>query len=153
MAWPYVEVIWIKSECRVAVLIISLWHLELHIFVGNILLLIIHPGQQTRGSTEWPRYEGPDIPTVREGEMDDKATYENLQRHIPRNPHHLATDEGMAAVRPDAQVEFDLLRRVCEHIADVHGPTVEIDRLGLVVEEEPDVRNEERLFHKLLIEH
>ena len=94
---------------------------------------------------ERPRYQGPDIPTVREG-------YGNRQ-HIPRNPHHLTTDEGMAAVRPDAQVEFDLLRCVCEHIADVHGPTVEIDRLGLVVEEEPDVRNEERLFHKLLIEH
>ena len=73
-------------------------------------------------------------------------------QHIPRNPHYLTTDEGMAAVRPDAQVEFDLLRRVCEYIADVHGPTMEIDRLRLVLEEKPDVRHEERLFHKLLIE-
>ena len=35
---------------------------------------------------------------------------------------------------------------------DVDYPAVEIDRLGFVLEEDPDVRDEERLFHKLLIE-
>jgi len=59
----------------------------------------------------------------------------------------------MAAVRPDAQVEPDLLRRVLELIADAQDPTVEVDHLRLVLEEESDVRDEERLFHKLLIEH
>jgi len=59
----------------------------------------------------------------------------------------------MAAVRPDAQVKSDLLRRVRELITDAQDPTVEVDRLRLVLEEEPDVRDEERLFHKLLIEH
>jgi hypothetical protein len=75
------------------------------------------------------------------------------QLHTPRNPHHLTTDEGMAAVRPDAQVELDLLFRVREHIMDVQDPTVEIDRLRLMLEEESDVRDEERLFHELLVEH
>lgn len=58
----------------------------------------------------------------------------------------------MAAVRPNAQVELDLLRRSREQIADGHDPAAEIDRLGLVLEEEPDVRDEERLFHELLVE-
>ena len=58
----------------------------------------------------------------------------------------------MAAVRPDAQIESDLLRRVREHIMDAHDPAVEIYRLRFVLEEEPDVRDEERLFHKLLVD-
>lgn len=91
-------------------------------------------------------------PTSRRFAMDDKPTYGNPQ-HIPCNPHQLATDERMAAVRPDAQVEPDLLRRVLELIADAQDPTVEVDHLRLVLEEESDVRDEERLFHKLLIEH
>ena len=57
----------------------------------------------------------------------------------------------MAAIRPDAQVEFDLFRRACEHVVDVHDPAVEIDHLRLVLEEESDVRGEERLFHELLV--
>ena len=38
------EVIWIKSECGIAILIVSRWHLELHIFVRDVLLLIVHSG-------------------------------------------------------------------------------------------------------------
>ena len=49
------EVIWIKSEPWVAALIMGRWHLEFHIFVGNVLLLIVHSGQQTQGSTERPK--------------------------------------------------------------------------------------------------
>ena len=59
----------------------------------------------------------------------------------------------MTAICSYAQIEFDRLRRVCEDITNAHDPTVEIDRLGFVLEEEPDVRDEERLFHKLLVEH
>ena len=73
-------------------------------------------------------------------------------QYIPCDPHHLATDERMAPIRPNAQVEFDLLGFIREHIVDVHYPAVEIDRLRLVLEEESDVRDEERLFHKLLVQ-
>ena len=54
MAWPYVEVIGIKSEGLVAALAVSRWHLEFHIFVGNVLLLVVHSGSQIQGSTEQP---------------------------------------------------------------------------------------------------
>jgi len=58
----------------------------------------------------------------------------------------------VASIRPNAQVEFDLLGFIRDHIVDVHHPTVEIDRLRFVLEQDSDVRNEERLFHKLLIQ-
>ena len=35
---------------------------------------------------------------------------------------------------------------------DIHDPTLEIDRLGIVLGKDPDVRDEERLFHELLVE-
>lgn len=58
----------------------------------------------------------------------------------------------MAAICPNTQIEFDLLRRVPHHIVHAHDPPVEIHRLCLVLREEPDVRDEERLFHELLIQ-
>ena len=58
----------------------------------------------------------------------------------------------MAAVCPNTQVELDLLRRVRNRIEDAHDPTVEFDRLNFMLGKYPDVRNEERLFHKLLVE-
>jgi len=58
----------------------------------------------------------------------------------------------MAAVCPNAQIEFDLLRPPPHRIVDVHDPPVEIHRLRLVLREEPDVRDEERLFHELLVQ-
>lgn len=58
----------------------------------------------------------------------------------------------MTAICPNAQVEFDLLHRVRYYIMDIHDPTLEIDRLGIVLGKDPDVRDEERLFHELLVE-
>ena len=58
MAWPDVEVIWIKCECWLAVLAMGRGHLEFHIFVRDVLLLIVHSG-----------------PT--EDRMDDKAAQWN----------------------------------------------------------------------------
>jgi hypothetical protein len=58
----------------------------------------------------------------------------------------------MTAICPNAQVKSDLIHRVRHHITDVHDPTVEIDRLRFVLEEEPDVRDEKGLFHELLTE-
>lgn len=58
----------------------------------------------------------------------------------------------MTAICTNAQVKFDLLRPICHHVVDVHDPTMEIDRLRLVLGKEPDVRDEERLFHELLVE-
>lgn len=75
-----------------------------------------------------------------------------MPTHAPGHPHHLPADERVAAVRADAQVELDLPRCVGGHVADGHQPAVEVDRLGLVLEEEPDVRDEERFLHELLVE-
>ena len=73
------------------------------------------------------------------------------ETQIPGDPHHLAADEGVAAIRADAEVERDVAGGVCEHVADGEEPAGEIDGLGLVLEEEADVRDEERLLHELLV--
>ena len=58
----------------------------------------------------------------------------------------------MAAIRPNTQVKLDMFRTASRNVLDVHEPVVKIDRLRFMLEEEPDVRNEERLFHELLVE-
>lgn len=58
----------------------------------------------------------------------------------------------MAAIRSDTQVELDLLGPVGSNVVDVHDPMVKIDRLWFVLEEESDVRDEERLFHEFLVQ-
>ena len=58
----------------------------------------------------------------------------------------------MAAIRTNTQVELDLFGPAGGNVVNVHEPMVEIDRLGFVLEKESDVRDEERLFHELLVE-
>lgn len=58
----------------------------------------------------------------------------------------------MAAIRPNAEVELDPLYGVRRNVVNVHDLVVEIDRLRFVLKEEPDIRDEERLFHELLVE-
>lgn len=74
------------------------------------------------------------------------------QKRVPCDPHDLTTNERMAAVRADAQVKLDLLHCIRRGVVDVHHLSMEIDHLRSVLEKKSDVRNEERLFHKLLVE-
>ena len=90
MAWPYVEVIWIESECWITTPITSRWHPEFHVFVGNVLLLIIHSGHRAQGSIKHPN----DLfKRDREGE-DLQMTDDVMEpEHAPCDPHDLAADE------------------------------------------------------------
>jgi hypothetical protein len=58
----------------------------------------------------------------------------------------------VAAVGADAEVECDLGGCVRERVMDGDEPAVEVDGLGRVLEEEADVRDEERLLDEHLIE-
>ena len=58
----------------------------------------------------------------------------------------------MTAIRPNAKIELDILRFSCRNVVNVHDLVLKIDPLRFVFEEESDVRDEERLFHELLVE-
>lgn len=84
MTRPYMEVIWIEGERRITIPIVSRWHLELHIFVRDVLLLIVHSEQQTDGSIDQPNHHAsrPGIQTVREGE-DGQMMDDNIKPKTP----------------------------------------------------------------------
>ena len=126
------QVIWIKEERWIIIIISTRWYLKFNVFVRNIFLVIIHATEK--------------------GGVVRTQCAPKQERYPPDDPHQLTSYDREAAIGANTQVEAPFELFASTDVQDRNHAAIEIYRHNLVIEKSANGPDSERLIEKSPVE-